>query len=111
MKMRLMTLAGVALAAAVFSGQAAVDPKPLWDKHCASCHGKDGKGDTKMGRKAEVRDYTDAKVQESIKDDAGFKAVKEGLNDKGKERMKPFAEKLSDEEIKALMAHIRTFKK
>jgi cytochrome c553 len=83
----------------------------LWGKHCASCHGKDGKGQTKMGAKAGVKDYTDAKVQDAMKDDAAFKAVKEGLKEKDKELMKPFAEKLTDDEIKALITYIRTFKK
>ena len=40
-----------------------------------------------------------------------FKAVKEGLKEDGKEKMKPFAEKLKDDEIKALVAHVRSLKK
>jgi cytochrome c553 len=40
-----------------------------------------------------------------------FKAVKEGLKEDGKEKMKPFAEKLKDDEIKTLVAHVRSFKK
>jgi cytochrome c553 len=64
-----------------------------------------------MGKKAGVKDYTDAKVQAEIKDDAAFKAVKEGIKENGKEKMKPYGEKLSDDEIKALVGHIRTFKK
>src|SRR5688500_12287701 len=27
----------------------AADAKANWDKHCAKCHGADGKGQTKMG--------------------------------------------------------------
>lgn len=100
---------GLVLAASL-AGWAA-DARPLWDKHCAACHGKDGKGDTKMGRKEGARDYTDPKVQETIKDDAGFKAIKEGLIENGKVRMKPFGEKLSDEEIRALMAFVRSFRR
>jgi len=95
---------GVALAGAE-------EAKALWDKNCAACHGRDGKGDTRMGRKAGVKDYTDPKVQESLDDAKAFKSVKEGLTEDGKERMKPFAEKLSDDEIKALIAHMKTFKK
>ena len=87
------------------------DTKELWDKNCASCHGKDGKGQTKMGQKSGVKDYTDAKVQAELKDDKAFKSVKEGLKEDGKEKMKPFAEKLTDDEIKALVGHIRSFKK
>ena len=92
-------------------GTQAADTKELWDKNCASCHGKDGRGDTKMGKKVDVKDYTDPKFQAEYKEDKGIKSIKEGLTEKGKERMKPYAEKLSEEEIKALAAYIRTFKK
>jgi cytochrome c553 len=82
-----------------------------YEKDCAKCHGADGKGDTKMGKKLGAKDYTDAKVQEELKDDAALKAIKEGLKDKeGKSLMKP-AESLSDGDIKDLVAHLRKFKK
>ena len=90
----------------------AADVQENWTKHCVSCHGKDGKGQTKAGRMASVKDLTDPKVQGELKDEEAFKRVKEGVkDDKGKDRMKPFADKLSDDEIKALVAHTRTFKK
>jgi cytochrome c553 len=82
-----------------------------WTKHCASCHGKDGKGQTKAGRMAGVKDQTDPQYQATLNDEKMFKSVKEGLKDGGKEKMKPFADKLSDDEIKALVAHVRSFKK
>ena|SRR5678815_408930 len=90
---------------------AAADVKENWDKSCAKCHGPDGKGQTKMGQKLGIKDYTDAKLQGEMKDEEAFKAIKEGLKDKeGKILMKP-AEGLSDSDIKALVAHVRTFKK
>ncbi len=106
-KTLLMTLV---IAAALCSASAG-DAKENYDKACAKCHGKEGKGDTKMGQKLGIKDYSDAKVQGEMKDDAAFKAIKEGLKDKeGKVLMKP-TEGLSDDEIKALVAHMRTFKK
>jgi cytochrome c551/c552 len=64
-----------------------------------------------MGQKLGIKDYTDAKVQAEMKDDAAIKAIKEGLKDKdGKVLMKP-AEDLSDDDIKALVAFMRAFKK
>jgi cytochrome c6 len=86
------------------------DAKETWEKTCSKCHGADGKGQTKMGQKLGVRDYTDAKVQADLKDDAAFKAIKEGLKDKeDKTLMKP-VEGLSDDDIKALVAQVRSFK-
>ncbi len=82
-----------------------------WENHCAKCHGADGKAQTKVGRKLNIRDYTDAKVQAEMKDDAMFKATKEGVFDKsGKEKMKAYKDELSDAEIKELVAYIRKFK-
>jgi len=89
----------------------AADAKASYEKDCAKCHGADGKGQTKMGQKLGAKDYTDAKVQAEMKDDAAFKAIKEGLKNKeDKQLMKP-AEGLSDADIKALVAYMRTFKK
>jgi mono/diheme cytochrome c family protein len=90
----------------------AADVPENWEKNCASCHGKDGKGETKAGRKADVKNLTDATYQASFTDEQMFKQIKEGLKDKnGKEKMKAFGGKLSDEEIKALIAFVRGFKK
>jgi cytochrome c553 len=89
----------------------AADAKENWDNLCAKCHGPEGKGDTKMGQKLGVKDFTDAKVQEAIKDEDATKAIKEGKKDAdGKTLMKPF-DTLSDDEVKALVAQVRGFKK
>ena len=101
----------LAFGAAALLSASAADVKETWEKSCAKCHGPDGKGQTKMGQKLGIKDYTDAKVQAELKDDAAFKAIKEGLKDKeDKVLMKP-AEGLSDDEIKALVAYVKTFKK
>ena len=87
------------------------EAKENWDTLCAKCHGADGKGDTKMGQKLGAKDFTDAKVQADIKDDAAFKALKEGLKSSDdKTLMKPF-DTLSDDEIKALVAYVHGLKK
>ena len=98
----------IGIAAAITAS--AADAKENWDKLCAKCHGADGKGQTKMGQKLGIKDYTDAKVQAEMTDEAAMKALKEGLKDKeGKVLMKP-VEGLSDDEIKALVQHVRSFK-
>jgi cytochrome c6 len=81
-----------------------------WEKHCQKCHGADGKGDTKMGKKTGAKDMTTAEYQTALKDDKAFKVIKEGLKDGDTVKMKP-AEGLSDDEIKALVAHVRKLKK
>ena len=86
------------------------DAKETYDKACAKCHGADGKGKTKMGEKLGIKDLTEAKVQEELKDDAAFKAIKEGIKKDDKVLMKP-AEGLSDDDIKGLVKLVRGFKK
>ena len=107
---KLFTLSIAVFAVAALSAQAE-DAKALYEKDCTKCHGADGKGQTKMGQKLAVKDYTDAKVQAEMKDDAAVKAIKEGLKDKdGKTLMKP-AEGISDADIKGLVNYMRSFKK
>ena len=89
----------------------AADAKENWDKNCKRCHGEDGKGKTKMGEKYSIKDYTDAKVQEGMKDEAITKAIKEGVKDGETIKMKAFGDVLSDDEIKALVKYVRDFKK
>ncbi len=100
----------MAACAAMLVSVSAADVKENWEKSCAKCHGPDGKGDTKMGKKLEIKDFTDAKYQDSLKDEAMLKAIKEGVKDGEKTRMKA-VEGLSDEEMKALVAYARKFKK
>ena len=98
-----------AFALALTTTAFAADGKAVYADSCAKCHGEDGKGATKMGQKLGARDYTDAAVQASVSDDQAFKAIKEGLNKDGKTLMKPM--ELSDDDIKASVVYLRTFKK
>ena len=104
-----IAIAGLALAFTA-AGASAAPASENWENSCASCHGADGKGQTKQGKKLKVRDYSDAKVQAELKDADMAKAVTEGVKADGKERMKAFKEELSADEIKDLVAHIRKFK-
>jgi len=106
---RRILLAAALLAATVITASAA-DVKETWDKSCAICHGPDGKGDTKMGKKLDIKDLTDAKVQGSLKDEEMFKAIKEGVKDGEKTKMKA-AEGLNDQDMQSLVKYVRTLKK
>ena len=99
----LATVLGLAAATSAY----AADAKDNWTKSCAMCHGADGKGKSAM----KTKDYTTADVQSAVTDDAAFKAIKEGFTTaEGKKVMKPFADKMSDDDIKALVAYMRTLK-
>lgn len=104
-------LTAAALALFLSASVHAEDASVIWTKTCAACHGKDGRGETRMGRKAGVKDYTDPKVQADLTDEKAVKSIKEGIkDDQGKERMKAYGDAYSDDEIKSLVAYVRAFK-
>jgi mono/diheme cytochrome c family protein len=89
----------------------AADAKANWDANCAQCHGKSGAADTKMGKQLNAKDLTDSTVQAAFTDAKATKSIKEGVKENGKTTMKAFGGKLTDDEIKALVAYVRTLKK
>ena len=89
----------------------AADAKTNWANNCTQCHGPDGKANTKMGKTLSAKDLTDPKVQAEFTDAKATQSIKEGVKQNGKTTMKAFGGKLSDDEIKALVAYVRTLKK
>ena len=82
-----------------------------WENHCAKCHGADGKGQTKVGKKLRLKDYSDAKVQAEMTNEDMDRVINDGVQDAdGKEKMKGFAAEFSINEINALIDYIRKFK-
>ncbi len=102
-----LILSALPLAASLGHAASAADN---WENECASCHGADGKGQTKQGKKLKAKDYTDAKVQAEMKDEDMLKAIVDGVTENGKERMKAYKEILSADEAKELVAYIRKLK-
>ena len=98
------------LAAAAISQAAPASEN--WENYCQKCHGADGKGQTKSGKKLQVKDYTDAKVQAGMKDDEMAKVITSGATDEktGKEKMKAFKDDMTPAEVTDLVAFIRKFK-
>ena len=111
--MNIKTKTALLLAPIVFWASAAfaADAAANWSQHCASCHGKDGSGSTMMGKKLGVKDYRDAKVQAAFSDGEVESAIKDGVKEGGKEKMKAYKDKISEEEVKALVAYVRSLKK
>ncbi len=104
--------AGAILTIAMFAATAtfAADGKALYEQHCVKCHGADGKGETKMGKKMEAKDYSNPKAWEGLTDAKAIKSVKEGFKADGKVIMKP-TEGVTDEDAKAIVDYMKTLKK
>jgi cytochrome c6 len=72
---------------------------------CAMCHGADGSGGTATGKSLKVRDLGSADVQGQT--DAQLTEIITS----GKDKMPAYKGKLTDDQIKGLVAYIRTLAK
>ena len=100
-------IASAILGCFAFSASAG-DAKANWDRHCKKCHAEDGSGSTKMGQKLELKDYTKAESLAELSDEDLFKMTRDGVEGT---KMAGYGEKLSDEEITALVAYMRAMAK
>ena len=82
------------------------DVNSVYNKQCAACHGRDGRGKTFRGKHAHARDLTDAQWQDQVTDERFYNSIS-----KGKGKMPAFARKLSDAEIESLVTFVRNLKK
>jgi mono/diheme cytochrome c family protein len=69
---------------------------------CASCHGADGAGATPAGKATKARDFCSDEVKKETDDEWTTIIVK------GKNKMPGYDKKLTDAEIKDLVAYIRS---
>ncbi len=98
-----LLIAVIVVVAAVIGSTplAAQDGATLYKTKCAMCHGADGKGETPMGKKLNIRDLSSPEVQKQT--DAELTTI----ITKGKGKMPPFAGKLTAEQIGQVLAQIR----
>ncbi len=105
-----LRLAAIAAMFAFSSAAFAADAPALWKRHCKSCHGEDGKAQTKTGKEAKIEDMTTAEWQAEWTDAKMKTIILEGSKKDGS-KMKAFKDKLKPDEVDALIAHTRAFKK
>jgi len=82
-----------------------IDANDLFKRHCVVCHGEDGKGKTDLGEGLGARDFTDKEFQNTITDERIIDQITNGSEG----TMFPFKDKLTLEEMKALIPVIRAF--
>jgi cbb3-type cytochrome c oxidase subunit III len=78
-----------------------IDAKSLFEYHCATCHGTDGRG-TKRGRELKAPNFADANWQATKTDKEILDSI---IN--GKNKMPRWSDKLQPEEIHALAKYVR----
>jgi len=82
----------------------AADGAALFKSKCAACHGPDGKGETPVGKTLKVTPLGGADVQKMTDAD-----LEKAISD-GKGKMPAFKGKLAADELKAVVAFVRTLK-
>lgn len=104
-------VAGVVVAAvlclmgSVARSQDVANGEKVYKAKCASCHGPDGKGDTAAGKATKARDLGSADVKKET--DAEWTDIIV----KGKNKMPSYDKKLSDAEVKDVVAYMRSLAK
>jgi len=91
----LLTLAFCAFSAT------AQDAPSLYKTKCAMCHGADGKGDTPVGKSTGVRSFASPEVQKESQ------AELVQITSKGKGKMPAYENKLTEAQIKEVVAYVQ----
>jgi len=101
-------LAGIAIAAtlclvgSIARAQDVANGEKVFKAKCASCHGPDGKGETAAGKATKARDICSADVKKES--DAAWTEIIA----KGKNKMPSYDKKVTDAEVKDVIAYMRS---
>jgi mono/diheme cytochrome c family protein len=90
------------MAAPAFAQGAGAD---TYKAKCAMCHGADGLGATPSGKALKAASFKDPAIVKAPD------AELIGVVNKGKNKMPSYAGKLTDDQIKAVVAYLRTLQK
>jgi mono/diheme cytochrome c family protein len=105
-KLNLSVIAACCLAASIvtpaFAQNAGAD---TYKAKCLMCHGADGLGATPAGKAMKAASFKDPAIVKAP-DATLIATVKNGKN-----KMPPYAGKLTDDQIKSVVAYIRTLQK
>lgn len=106
MKLNLTHVAVFCIAASIATPAFAQSPgADTYKAKCAMCHGADGLGATPAGKNLKAASFKDPSIVKAP-DAQLIAAVKSGKN-----KMPAYAGKLTDDQIKAAVAYIRTLEK
>ena len=104
---RIICIATVVVAPLLLCSRTRADDKSAatYKAKCVTCHGADGKGDTPAGKSTKVRSFADPEVVKASDDDFA------GIIEKGKAKMPGYGKSMKPDEIKNMVAYIRSLAK
>ena len=105
MKTRYALLLSLSLATAAHADEAT----ELWTAKCKSCHGPDGRAQTQMGKKESIVDMSQPAWQQAQTDADIREFIADGSP--RNKKMKPYKDKLTPQQIDALVTYVRGFQK
>jgi cytochrome c oxidase cbb3-type subunit 3 len=106
-----LAAATIALSASLSRAQDLAAAKDTYKTLCVKCHGPSGKGDGPAGATLATKpgDLSDCVRMAKVSDDVLFKIIKEGGPSANlSKEMAPFKDGLEDNEIKDMVAYVRT---
>lgn len=83
----------------------AQDAAAIYKSKCQMCHGADGMADTPAGKSTKARPFNSPEVMKMSDDDLI------AVTTNGRNKMPAYKGKLTDDQIKSLVAYIRTLQK
>jgi len=98
----IVAVAVLCLAGSVVRAQDKANGEKVYKAKCASCHGPDGKGETAAGKVTKARDICTAEVKKETD------AVWTDIIVKGKNKMPSYDKKITDAEVKDVIAYMRS---
>jgi cytochrome c6 len=104
---KIICLAIVVAVPVLLSARTRADDKSAatYKAKCATCHGADGRGDTPAGKSTKARSFADPEVVKASDDDLA------GIIEKGKAKMPGYGKSMKPDEIKDMVAYIRSLAK
>lgn len=103
---RTVLLSALVLLALPLAAQEPAKRSAVWEANCSVCHGDDGRSQTEEGLKKKARNLADPKWLATVSDGRLTSSIQ-----RGHDKMPAFGRKLSPEQVKALVAEIRTLPK
>ena len=99
---RIVVISLLTVSATGFAQNSGAD---IYKSKCQMCHAADGSGNTPAGKSTKARPFDSPEVLK-LSDDDLIKVTKSGQG-----KMPAYAGKLTDDQLKAVIAHIHTLQK